>query len=179
MSKLIDLTNNIRLLEFEPPHFASEKYLEAFKTIDLGEYTDSVDCIGQRCRSTVRYKKQRPQTLFRSTCQIGFDDIKALFFLFGSSINGAIENGLVGSVFLNVYIRIEDELPNYKVISKIRCELPKYWIYRHYKKNLQQAGLMICKRSMSAYQMLHVMKHQCVTRRMKSCYGKDSGYIKS
>ena len=43
MSKLIDLTNNIRLLEFEPPHFASEKYLEAFKTIEtcfiLASYT--------------------------------------------------------------------------------------------------------------------------------------------
>ena len=93
MSKLIDLTNNIRLLEFEP--ILSEKYLEAFKTIDLGELTSIPWTIGQR-RSTV-YKKQRPQTLFRSTCQI-FMILK--FFLFGSSINGAIENGLVGSVFL-------------------------------------------------------------------------------
>ena len=125
MSKLIDLTNNIRLLEFEPPHFASEKYLEAFKTIDLGElhasipWTALVRDVGRRLGT----KSKGPKPYFDLRAKLALMILKPYFSCSDHQLMERLRTDWSVQFFCNVYIRIEDELPNYKVISKIRCEL--------------------------------------------------------
>ena len=125
MSKLIDLTNNIRLLEFEPPHFASEKYLEAFKTIDLGElhasipWTALVRDVGRRLGT----KSKGPKPYFDLRAKLALMILKPYFSCPDHQLMERLRTDWSVQFFCNVYIRIEDELPNYKVISKIRCEL--------------------------------------------------------
>ena len=124
MSKLIDLTNNIRLLEFEPPHFASEKYLEAFKTIDLGElhasipWTALVRDVGRRLGT----KSKGPKPYFDLRAKLALMILKPYFSCSDHQLMERLRTDWSVQFFCNVYIRIEDELPNYKVI-KIRCEL--------------------------------------------------------
>lgn len=125
MSKLIDLTNNIRLLEFEPPHFASEKYLEAFKTIDLGElhasipWTALVRDVGRRLGT----KSKGLKPYFDLRAKLALMILKPYFSCSDHQLMERLRTDWSVQFFCNVYIRIEDELPNYKVISKIRCEL--------------------------------------------------------
>ena len=121
MSKLIDLTNNIRLLEFEPPHFASEKYLEAFKTIDLGElhasipWTALVRDVGRRLGT----KSKGPKPYFDLRAKLALMILKPYFSCSDHQLMERLRTDWSVQFFCNVYI----ELPNYKVISKIRCEL--------------------------------------------------------
>ena len=122
ISKLIDLTNNIRLLEFEPPHFASEKYLEAFKTIELGElyasipWTALVRDVGRR----LGIKNKGPKPYFDLHAKLALMILKPYFSCSDNQLMERLNTDWSVQFFCNVYIRIEDELPNYKVISKIR-----------------------------------------------------------
>ena len=121
MSKLIDLTNNIRLLEFEPPHFASEKYLRLKPLILIHAsipWTALVRDVGRRLGT----KSKGPKPYFDLRAKLALMILKPYFSCSDHQLMERLRTDWSVQFFCNVYIRIEDELPNYK-ISKIRCEL--------------------------------------------------------
>lgn len=124
MTKIINLQNNIRVLEFHSPRHHFDLYWKSFEGSELGKIYQQIPWDALVSSFKIRRKDRRGRKpLFSLRSKIALMFLKSYTKLSDKALFERLHSDIHFQFFCNIYISPEQRIKDYKAISAIRKEL--------------------------------------------------------
>lgn len=128
MSKIINLQNNILQLPFFTPQDHYEQYRSVYEQSELGQLGAAIpwEDLVREFRGKLPRNTRGPAPVFPLRSQLALMFLKSLWACSDRELMDRLRTDWAMQFFCEVYIAPYTELPHFKMISAIRCELARY-----------------------------------------------------
>ena len=128
MSNIINLQNNISQIQFFTPQDQYKEFRSNYEKSELGLLSAAIpwEALIQAVRRKMPRKTHGPSPTFTLRSQLALMVLKSYWACTDKELMARLRTDWAMQFFCEVYIRPYTKLPNYKIISSIRCELSQY-----------------------------------------------------